>query len=61
MTDPDHRKDSRRKKIQENHHNKNTNTADDERRFINKSKKQFKRKIEDMRAEERWEDWEDRE
>lgn len=31
----------------------------DEQRFLNKAKKQFKKKIEDVRAEEAWEDWED--
>jgi hypothetical protein len=30
----------------------------EEQRFVSKSKKQHKRKIQDMKAEEIWEDWE---
>lgn len=30
----------------------------EEQRFISKSKKAFKHKIEDIRSEELWEDWE---
>lgn len=52
-TDP---KDNRRKKFQ----NKSVKKYDysEEQRFLSKSKKERKKKIEDIRGEELWEDWE---
>lgn len=57
MNDPNDRKDERRQKFISN---KNTKKYDlsEEQRFLSKSKKQRKRKIEDIREEEIWEDWE---
>jgi hypothetical protein len=57
MTDPDNKKDLRRQKIAEKNF-KNDHLSDEDR-FVSKSKKQHKRKIQDIRAEELWEDWED--
>ena len=57
MTDPDNKKDLRRQKLAEKNF-KNDHLSDEDR-FVSKSKKQHKRKIQDIRAEELWEDWED--
>lgn len=56
MKDPENRKDSRRKNLQNNFRSKQE--VSEEQRFLNKSKKQLKKKIEDTRADEAWEDWE---
>lgn len=50
------KKDLRRQKIANNHNKKER--VSEEQRFISKSKKQLKKQVEDMRAEELWEDWE---
>lgn len=57
MNEPNERKDQRRQKFL----SKNSKKHDfaDEQRFVSKSKKERKKKIEDMRGEELWEDWED--
>lgn len=51
------RKDIRRQKFTENHLKKTK--ISEEQRFVSKSKKQLKRQIENLKAEELWEDWED--
>lgn len=56
MTDPDSRKEFRRNKIKNNH--KGKMEFSDEQKFVKKAKHQHKKHIEDMRAEEVWEDWE---
>lgn len=56
MTDSDNRKEFRRNKIKNNC--KNKSEFSDEQKFIKRSKHQHKREIEDMRADEVWEDWE---
>lgn len=56
MKDPD-RKESRRKIFDNDF--KTKIEISEEQRFLNKAKKQFKKKIEDVRAEEAWDDWED--
>jgi hypothetical protein len=55
MTEPDNKKENRRQKLSENHKKEKIS---EEQRFIAKSKKQFKKQIEDMKADELWEDWE---
>lgn len=49
-------KDLRRQKINQNQQKKEK--VSEEQRFVSKSKKQLKKQIEDMRADELWEDWE---
>lgn len=49
------KKDLRRQKLSETHKKEKIT---EEQRFISKSKKQFKKQIEDMKADELWEDWE---
>lgn len=56
MTEPENKKDLRRKKLCESPPKKEK--ISEEQRFLSKSKKQFKKQIEDMRAEELWDDWE---
>ena len=55
MLDPD-KKDLRRQKIVDKNYKRPQ--ISEEQRFISKSKKQFKKKIEEIREEELWEDWE---
>lgn len=55
MSDPD-KKDLRRQKLADKNYKKHQ--ISDEQRFISKSKKQFKKSIEEIREEELWEDWE---
>lgn len=50
-------KDLRRQKIANKQYKKEK--VSEEQKFISKSKKQLKKQVEDMRAEELWEDWED--
>lgn len=54
MLDPD-KKDLRRQKFVDKTYKKPR--ISEEQRFVSKSKKQFKKKIEDIREEELWEDW----
>lgn len=56
MYDSDNRKTYRREKIQHKHLKKNK--ISEEQRFLSKSKKEKKQKIEHLREEEYWEDWE---
>jgi len=56
MTEPDNKKDLRRQKLAAKSFK--SDNVSEEQRFVSKSKKQHKRKIQDMRAEELWEDWE---
>jgi hypothetical protein len=55
MLDPD-KKDLRRQKFVDKNYKKPR--VSEEQRFVSKSKKQFKKKIEDIREEELWKDWE---
>jgi hypothetical protein len=55
MLDPD-KKDIRRQKFVDKTYKKPK--VSEEQRFVSKSKKQFKKKIEDIKEEELWEDWE---
>jgi uncharacterized protein YnzC (UPF0291/DUF896 family) len=55
MTEPDNKKENRRQKLSENHKKEKIS---EEQRFMSKSKKQFKKQIEDIKADELWEDWE---
>jgi hypothetical protein len=58
MIEPDNNKDSRRlKKIFDKNYKKPI--VSEEQKFLSKSKKQLKKKIEDIRADELLEDWED--
>jgi hypothetical protein len=52
----DNRKDQRKQKFVDKAYRKEH--VSDEQRFVSKSKKQFKRHQQDLRAEELWEDWE---
>jgi hypothetical protein len=54
--DSDNSKDLRRQKLADKTYKKPI--VSEEQRFVSKSKKQHKRKIQDMKAEELWEDWE---
>ena len=56
MIEPENRKDSRRKSLQNSFRPKSE--ISEEQKFLKKSKKELKKKIEDTRAEEAWEDWE---
>lgn len=56
--DRDYRKNKKKNNLQK-HKNKHDNDYNDEQRFISKSKKAFKHKIEDMRSDEIWEEWKD--
>jgi|APCry1669188879_1035177.scaffolds.fasta_scaffold32940_2 hypothetical protein len=57
MKDQDNnRKDSRRQNLQNSVRSKKD--ISEEQKFMNKAKKQLRKKIEDARAEEAWEDWE---
>jgi hypothetical protein len=51
------KKDLRRQKFVEKNHKKPQ--ISDEQRFISKSKKQIKKRLEDIRGDELWEDWEE--
>lgn len=50
------KKDLRRQKFLDKNFKKQQ--VSEEQRFVAKNKKQLKRKMEDMKAEELWEDWE---
>jgi len=56
MIDPENRKDQRRRKLQDG--NFKRYDISEEQKFVTKSKKQLKKKIEDISSEEKWEDWE---
>jgi|688.fasta_scaffold05897_11 hypothetical protein len=56
MHDQDNRKDFRRQKFVNKNLPKREKISD-EQRFLSKSKKEKKQKIEDLREEELWEDW----
>lgn len=56
MSDQDNNKDLRRQKFVDKTYKKNQ--ISEEQRFISKSKKRFKKQIEEIREEELWEDWE---
>ena len=49
------RKEAGKKNFNNKH--KKFNEVSEEQRFVSKTKKQFKSKIEDIRQEELWEDW----
>ena len=50
------KKDIRRQKMAQNSTKKEQ--ISEEQKFVSRSKKQFKKQIEDMKADELWEDWE---
>jgi hypothetical protein len=56
MKDPENRKENRKKKWDNNF--KQKTEVSEEQKFINKAKKQFKKKIEETRVEETWGEWE---
>jgi hypothetical protein len=56
MNNPDNRKDQRRQKFLSKPDKKNEYS--EEQRFVSKSKKEMKRRMEDIRGDELWEDWE---
>jgi predicted polyphosphate/ATP-dependent NAD kinase len=55
MSDLD-KKDVRRQKFLDKNFKKDK--VSEEQKFVAKNKKQLKRRMEDMKAEELWEDWE---
>lgn len=57
MNDPNDSKDQRRQKFQ-NKNIKKHHDYSEEQRYLSKSKKERRKKIEDIRGEELWEDWE---
>lgn len=52
------KKDLRRQKLADKTYKKEY--ISEEQRFLSKSKKQLKKKIEDLREEELWDDWEEK-
>lgn len=56
MTEPENKKDLRRQKLADKNYKKQN--LSEEQRFLSKSKKQLKKKMEDIKADELWEDWE---
>jgi hypothetical protein len=57
MYDSDNRKNTRREKIVSKNFKKNK--ISEEEKFLSKVKKEKKQKIEHIREEELWEDWEE--
>jgi hypothetical protein len=57
MYDSDNRKNTRREKIVSKNFKKNK--ISEEQRFLSKVKKEKRQKIEHLREEELWEDWEE--
>lgn len=57
--DRDNRKNKKKHNSIAKSKHKNFSEISEEQRFISKSKKAFKHKIEDIRSDELWEDWED--
>lgn len=57
MTEPDNSKNQRRDKFVDKTFKKEQ--VSEEQRFLSKSKKQFKRKMQDMQADEIWDEWEE--
>jgi hypothetical protein len=57
MYDSDNRKNNRREKIISKNFKKNK--ISEEQKFLSKVKKEKKQKIEHIREEELWEDWEE--
>lgn len=55
MNNPENRKDQRRQKFLSKFNKKNE--LSEEQRFVSKSKKELKKKLEDIRGDELWEDW----
>lgn len=53
--DRERRKNKKKNNLQ--HKNKSQYEVSEEQKFISKSKKAFKHKIEDIRSDELWEDW----
>lgn len=53
---PENRKDQRRQKFLSKHDKKYD--LSEEQRFVSKSKKEHKRKMQDIKGDELWEDWE---
>lgn len=56
MIDPDKKKEQRRQKLAGNIRKEKIS---EEQRFASKSKKMLKKQMEDIRADELWEDWQD--
>lgn len=56
MNEPDNRKDKRRQKFLSKNHSEKDNISE-EQRYVSRSKKELKKRLEDMREEELWEDW----
>jgi len=52
-------RESRKNKNKKNNISKSHYEISDEQKFISKSKKAFKNKINDIRGDELWEDWEE--
>lgn len=60
MNSPEYnRKDQRRQKFVSKNNTPKKDVISEEQRFLSKSKKQIKRRIEDIRGDELWEDWEE--
>jgi hypothetical protein len=57
MNDPDNRKSYRRENIEQKHFKKNK--ISEEQRLQMKSKKEKKEKVDLLREEELWQDWEE--
>lgn len=61
MNDQNDPKDQRRQKFQNKNVKKYDSSDFEEQRYISKSKKERRKKIEDIRGDELWEDWENQE
>jgi hypothetical protein len=57
MNDPDNRKSYRRENIEQKHFKKNKTS--EEEKLQMKSKKEKKQKVDTLREEELWQDWEE--
>jgi hypothetical protein len=59
MNESNDRKDQRRQKFLNKNSNFKNQDFVEEQKFVSKSKKERKKKIEDIRGDELWEDWQD--
>jgi hypothetical protein len=53
------RKDARRQKFSHSKPSNKKYEITEEQKFVSRSKKQLKKKIEEIKSEELWEDWEE--
>ena len=59
MNAPENNKDIRRQKFLSKGDGLKRDNVSEEQKFLSRSKKQHKKRIEEIKSEELWEDWED--